>query len=366
MRILLLGDASSYHATLAAGLRHLGHHVTVASDGCKWMHTPRDLNTGRFPGKISGAWLWLKLNTLMASQLRGYDVVQLCSPFFIDLRPERLTSLFKRLKRDNGRVFLTDLGNTPHYVRYCLEPDSALKYSEWRNPSIPNPENNPAVQPWLTSELEAYCNTIYDGVDGVMTALYEYHLAAAGHIDPARLHYLGIPIDLETITYPKHQPAGPVRILSAYDSARADHKGARHLYEMARRLVDRYPDRAILNTVTNVPYTQFLSELQQADIVLDQLYSYTPATTALLTMASGGVSVSGGEGDYYRFISERQLHPIINASPLNFQSTEAEIEQLILNPELLTAKKEEGREFVENHHSADYLAVRALDLWTSY
>ena len=33
MRILLLGEYSNVHNTLARGLRALGHQVTVASDG---------------------------------------------------------------------------------------------------------------------------------------------------------------------------------------------------------------------------------------------------------------------------------------------------------------------------------------------
>lgn len=105
MKILFLGDASNYHATLAAALRRLGHDVTVASDGCGWMQSPRDIDLSRHPSTLGGAWLWLKLNTLLASDLRGYDVVQLCSPFFIRLRPERLLKILHKLKEDNGGCF---------------------------------------------------------------------------------------------------------------------------------------------------------------------------------------------------------------------------------------------------------------------
>ena len=36
MRILLMGEYSNVHNTLAIGLRALGHEVTVASDGDSW------------------------------------------------------------------------------------------------------------------------------------------------------------------------------------------------------------------------------------------------------------------------------------------------------------------------------------------
>ena len=44
MRILLLGEYSNVHNTLAQGLRALGHEVTVASDGDHWKDYPRDID----------------------------------------------------------------------------------------------------------------------------------------------------------------------------------------------------------------------------------------------------------------------------------------------------------------------------------
>ena len=38
MKILLIGDCSGVHSTLARGLRSLGHEVCVASDGGGWQN----------------------------------------------------------------------------------------------------------------------------------------------------------------------------------------------------------------------------------------------------------------------------------------------------------------------------------------
>ena len=40
MKVLLLGEYSNVHWTLAQGLRALGHSVTVASDGDSWKNFP--------------------------------------------------------------------------------------------------------------------------------------------------------------------------------------------------------------------------------------------------------------------------------------------------------------------------------------
>ena len=44
MKILLMGEYSNVHATLAEGLRKLGHKVTVLSNGDFWKNYPRDIN----------------------------------------------------------------------------------------------------------------------------------------------------------------------------------------------------------------------------------------------------------------------------------------------------------------------------------
>ncbi len=365
MKILFLGDAANYHYALASALRRLGHDVTLASDGCKSMRMTRDIDISRHHGVLGGVWLWLKLNTLLSADLKGYDIVQLCSPTFIPLRPQRLLGILRRLKKDNGRVFLTDLGNTPHYVEMCIDPESPLLYNEWRNPSIALPEENPQVKAWLAPELRQYCRELYSKVDGIVTALYEYHMADLRYVGPARLHYLGIPIDLPSLPHPLHHN-GPVRILSAFDAARADHKGAGILHDLAAQAVADNPGRAVLRQVHDIPYSQFINEVAAADIVLDQLYSYTPATTALLTMAMDGVSVSGGEEDFYRFIGEQELRPIVNASPLDLSATEARLREIVSDSEVLNRLKRQSREFVELYHSADSLALTLIDIWTSY
>ncbi|MEE1338450.1 MAG: glycosyltransferase family 1 protein, partial [Muribaculaceae bacterium] len=44
MKILLVGEYSNVHWTLAKGLRELGHTVTVASNGDFWKNYPRDID----------------------------------------------------------------------------------------------------------------------------------------------------------------------------------------------------------------------------------------------------------------------------------------------------------------------------------
>lgn len=49
MKILLLGEYSNVHWTLAQGLRTFGHEVCVISNGDFWKDYPRDIDVSRVP-----------------------------------------------------------------------------------------------------------------------------------------------------------------------------------------------------------------------------------------------------------------------------------------------------------------------------
>ena len=71
MKILLLGEYSNVHNTLAEGLRALGHKVVVASNGDFWKNYPRDIDLSRqlsFTGRVSFLYRLLK-----AERFRPYS-----------------------------------------------------------------------------------------------------------------------------------------------------------------------------------------------------------------------------------------------------------------------------------------------------
>ena len=102
MKILLIGEYSNVHWTLAEGLRALGHEVTVLSNGDFWKDYPRDIDLVRRPGKWGGICYLTRLYRLLP-RLRGYDVVQLISPMCLELKAERIFTVYRSLRRQNWR-----------------------------------------------------------------------------------------------------------------------------------------------------------------------------------------------------------------------------------------------------------------------
>ena len=82
MRILLIGEYSNVHWTLAQGLRSLGQEVTVVSDGDGWKNYDRDISlTRRNTSAINGLRYYID-SLLTFRHLKGYDVVQIINPCF--------------------------------------------------------------------------------------------------------------------------------------------------------------------------------------------------------------------------------------------------------------------------------------------
>ncbi len=372
LKILLLGDTSNFHNTLAVGLRSYGHDVTVASDGTQWMDTKRDINLSRrLKGKAGGALLWLDMRYGPVSRrLVGYDVVSLSGTHFVRLRPERLRSIFEMVKRCNSHLFMTALATDTFFIEECLDPNSKLAYSEWRvdgQETLYGLERNDIARSWLSDPLRGYCNYLAENAEGVVTALYEYDLSVRRAFPSEKICYGGIPIDTESIEFRPIdiKPGEKVKLFLGYPSRRMLEKGAERLLEVARQVKKDYSELCELDIVTDLPLVEFKQHLSDSHVVIDQLYSYTPATTALMAMAMGKTVMSGGEADFYSFIAEPELRPIVNVVPDN-RAIYNSLVHLVTHPEELSWRGIEGRKFVEKHNDTRIVAGRYLRAWQHF
>ncbi len=368
LKILLVGDASNCHNTLATALRRLGHNVVVASDGSRWMHTRRDIDLSRRDGLIGGAWLWTRLNAVKRSQFSGYDIVAISNPNFLSLRPGRILDFFTFLKDHNRSVFLTALGTDIPFVEMCHAADSPLRYSEWKIGDLPAPmaiADPGACSRWCAPAMRRLQESVYTNIDGAVAVLYEYYLSLRRVLPPEKVAYAGIPIDTSAIT-PVTLPDAPrpIRLFIGIQRGRELVKGTDRLLAAARRIVEKYPQKTSLDIVENLPYDEYISRMRSAHILLDQLYSYTPATNALLAMAMGLVTFSGNEPEFYDFIGERDLRPILGCPPDDPMIFDT-LERIIHTPSLIKSLGHAGRQFVLRHNDSLVVARRFLDFWLS-
>ena len=361
MKILLLGEYSNVHATLAEGLRRLGHHVTVVSNGDFFKNYPRDIDVSRRPGKVGGILLLARLYTLLP-KLKGYDVVQLINPMFFELRAERLFWFYKWLRKHNKRVFLGAFGMDYYWVHECTYT-KFLRYSDFNfgNKVRDDEEAIRYQQDWLGTAKERLNKYIAKDCDGIITGLYEYW-ACYQPIFPDKTTFIPFPIQMPASCSTERASKSKVVLFIGINRERCVYKGIDIMFKAAQDIRAKYAHRMKLNIAESVPFNKYRQMMEGSDAILDQLYSYTPSMNPLLAMSKGIICIGGGEPENYEIIHETELHPIINVEP-TYESVYHEVEQLVLHPERIPELKRQSVEYIKKHHDFMKVAMQYVDFW---
>lgn len=352
MKILLIGEYSNVHATLAEGLRAIGHQVTVISNGDFWKNYPRNIDVARPNGKLGGILLMAKLYALLP-KLRGYDIVQLINPIFFELKAERLFFFYDYLRQHNKKVFLGAFGMDYYWVHECTY-NKPLRYSDFNfgNQVRKDEDAINAQHDWLGTAKERLNKMIAKDCDGIITGLYEYQVCYEPYFSD-KTRFIPYPVKMPDCPI-DNEPHDKLRLFIGISKKRSVYKGTDIMQKAAEAIAAKYPQQVVLQIASGVPYAQYEQMLNASDVILDQLYSYTPAMNALLAMSKGIVVVGGGEPENYDILNEKELRPIVNVEPC-YDSVYHELEQLVLHPERLPEFKRQSMEYIRKHH--DYITV---------
>lgn len=362
MKILLLGDYSNVHATLAEGLRNLGHDVTVASDGDGWKNYPRDIDLSRSQKGLLADIKYLCKLLLIFRKFRSYDVVQLINPIFLPLKAERIWPFYRFLRRHNKSVFLGAYGMDYYWVKAGLSCKT-FKYSDFNiGTSIrESQENSIWIRDWLNGPKGELNKFIAKDCDGIIAGLYEYHASYAPYFSD-KMVFIPFPINADKYLYKIRTQSDKIVFFLGIQRARNEYKGTDIMQRALERVACKYPDKCQICKVESVPFVEYLQLMRGSDVILDQLYSYTPAMNALEAMAQGLIVVGGGEPENYEILGETELKPIINVQP-NEESVFEELCNLVEHPEKVPLLSLTSRLYIKYHH--DYLKVahQYMDFW---
>ena len=353
MRILLLGEYSNVHATLAKGLRELGHEVTVVSNGDFWKNYPRDIDLTRSYTKLGGLAYCLRLLRILP-KLRGYDVVQLINPMFLELKAARITPIYRYLRRHNKRVFLGAFGMDYYWVSTCCN-ERPLRYSDFNigNELRTNADALQERRDWLGTDKQRLNELIANDCDGIITGLYEYQVCYEPKF-PDKTQFIPFPIVVGEQPAISPTPPERLRLFIGINRTRSEYKGTDIMLRAAQDVQTAYPDKVELRIAENIPFEQYVELMNGSDAILDQLYSYTPSMNPLEAMTKGIICIGGGEPENYAILGEEELRPIVNVQP-TYESVRHELEQLVMHLERVPQLREESWQYVKRHH--DYLKV---------
>ncbi|SHF51569.1 glycosyltransferase family protein [Dysgonomonas macrotermitis] len=363
MKILLLGEYSGLHLTLAEGLKYLGHQVTVASDGDGFKNYYRDIDLLR---KSSGLWdtaVGLKRIIANLPKFKGYDIVQIINPCFTTQNIEVNLKLYRYLKRHNYKVFLGAFGDDYYWLKACL--DKKFRYSEF---NIGDHENNLSYNQkirhdWLETKRKDANIEIAETCNGIIACLYEYFEAYKDQYND-KLAYIPLPVNTKKIISRPIPITDQINFFIGINKARSEFKGTDMLYRALTSLQKNYPDDVRILKAESVDYSEYLRLISDAHVVLDQIYSYSPAMNGLLTMALGKVLVGGGEPEMYSLSGEDSNRPVINVYPAE-ESIYHSLESVIRQKFDLPTYGLDSRRFVDTHHNYIKVAQQYLDFWGS-
>ena len=362
MRILLIGEYSNVHWTLEEGLRTLGHEVCVVSNGDFWKNYPRDISLVRkTQGMFSGINYMLKLATVLP-RLRNYDIVQLINPCFLEIKVEKLFPVYQYLRRNNGKMFLGGFGMDYYWVDFCTNTDQ-FRYSDFKlgKEKRDNESNRLATQDWIHGKKGELNRAIANDCDGIVTGLYEYQTVYE-HYFPEKSRFIPFPVNLSKIFSNPTSKDGKIHFFIGISKDRSEYKGTDIMYKALKRVHEKYPDLCEIIKAEGVPYDEYQQMMNHSDVLLDQLYSYTPAMNGLLAMAKGLILVGGGEPENYEILGEKELKPIINVLP-DEEDVFLKLEKLILQKDRIPELAAQSRKYVEKHHDHICVARQYLEFW---
>lgn len=366
LKILFIGDYSNLHTTLARELKRNGHEANVLSDKCGYMNLSTDFFLKRSPG-IGGNFKYLFDLFNLLPKLKNYDVVQLINTNFLSLKPQKIKYFFDILKKQNKSVFLTLAGNDYNFVKACNDAKifrfSEFKIGEEFSPGhLANPDH---LYGWLSPANKHWSEYLLENISGAMAVLPEYHMPVKDILGE-RVAFTNLPIDFSELPPCHHRFLdNKVNIMVGMRSGFEDMKGTKILYNIAEEIEKDLKDKVKVDLVQDVAFSEFLKRVSKSDIILDQLYSYSPAMTALYGMSMGKVVATGAQQEYYNYIGNPEIKPIFSLSPFDKNIKERLINLIDDRNEILL-RGEQGLDLVKRENDSRIVAEKFVNHWCNF
>ena len=356
MKILLLGEFSGVHANLAKGLRFFGNEVLLAADGDGYRNFETDISINTNS---------LNLRTLREDfmhpirhieKFKGYDVVQLISPFIFNKKiPFYNNLLLRYLKRHNKKIFLISAGCGYKYN----EGNKNLQYSPCRG--CLEFDKKDSNCPYQKTYTKLIAHDVEGFVDGIIPLAYEYHYA---YLNSDKNHnIISYPIDTDKLVYKENTIMnGAVSFFHGLNESRVGFKGTNIIKQAMENVKERYPSDVNIAFGGNLSFEEYTNLLSETNIVIDQSSSYCLAMNALNSMAMGKVVMGGAEPIAYQYLGSDISIPAFNILP-DIKDIERKMIQIIDRKSEIGEIGLDSRRFVEDHFNYKQVATQFINTW---
>ena len=353
MRILLLGDLSGVHKNLQHGLINCGYtKTTLASSGDGFKNITSDIVLPKLVkfSKFNKIKYRLKyLNFLLG--IRGYDIVQICDPFFLPFPFFPYKEILNYLKNNNGKIFLMAGGSDSFYWMKGIQK---LKYNPYKEHIKYDLQGIPPKQE--SEKSFAFNKFIADNVNGIIPNSYEYHVAYSDHHNIRNLILQPIYLQEKSINKFSENKLAILHGISRYGL-----KGTIHIESAFKKLTQRYKKDIEFKITRNLKIDDYLNEIDKSDVIVDQCYSQSYGMNALYALSRNKIVLSGAEPEALKAMKVENC-PVLNIQP-NKKNICDVLSKLIANKNLRCELRDYSLTYLQKYHDSRIIAEKYIKEW---
>lgn len=353
-KAILIGDFSAFHYNLYLANKQLQDppldlDIYDFNDGWKKIGSSGNASILRTNRYLK----WLRKLTFIFF-LEKYDVVQFISPNYLQNLSFFRPFLLKRLARNNHRIIYVIAGDDPVVWQFGLlnlRYNWAYRYGlDGADTSYLYGRQNSSK---IISEIRKY------EIMCIATA-YDYFIGyeKAGVLNNLRRITLSYYNVLNDENF-KRSDLRKIKIM--HGIIRPFFKGSDIIQAALKEIVEKYSDLVDVEIVDRMPYKEYVSNLKNVDILVDQLFSYSYGMNAVIGMSYGCAVISGAETEACEFMSVDYI-PVVNCRPSKSMLVSI-LENLITDREYLKKVQADSRLFFHKHHDSKGVLKDLIDTW---
>ena len=371
MKILIIGEFSAFSKYLSQGFHLLGHQSFVFSWGDSFKRVEQDedaysIDTRNFiifgkeikgSNRIKRPFSAIKLHRFIAKMPKDWDAALIINLGFLNTRNNYFNDLIafeeiQSLLKDKTQIFLSACGGDFIFDKY------------YPNRRKVCPAYVAKAHKNLTeSNNELLFRTFIGEIKGIIPITIGYYEAYQSYINEYKYKLypvIPLPFNVDGLLYNNEIKE---KIVIMHGVNRYYEKGSDYIIPAMERIKQDYPDKVELKIVTRVPLKEYLSIMQESNIVIDQAYADSAGMNAVEALAMGKVVLGGNEPGNAESLGLSH-YPVIDIIP-NVDYIYNVLKSLILDSKKIKTISLESRRVACLLYDCKKVALKYIELFDS-
>lgn len=373
MRIVIIGEFSSFAKNLSEGFRQLGHECFVFSWGDGFKKISQEdgnsyqiqLKQSRSHGLLRKVYILyssiiaaIKLRKTVRKMSNGnkWNVALVINPVFIKDKRSFWSATF-------SSKMIRSLLSSPHNIYISACGGDVPFFDYWKD------------HPWKNYHMVEVGMAHY--YSNSQKRHFKYCVSFINHVIPVSYMYAEawrksifsrdctvlptIPLPVATQNFAVSNTIGE-KVVIFHGIIRPEEKGTPFIVKAMDMLQEKYPDQVECIAKGGMPLNEYLPLLNRTNILIDQVYSDSVGLNGLYALAMGKVVLGGN-------VLENQkefggvISPVINIEP-NVEDIFSKLDSLVCHREMIAEISKKSRDYVVKTHDARVIAGKYIDLFS--